>query len=494
MPDSSRPAAKCDAPGPTSTHLDGSLRITIDQFDAQRATWSPLPAVAPQLTRYHDARRATWSFDRRQSTDNEGGEEEGSSTEELSVETSGSTDQIHATNKNEEIEDKSSPEEDLSHVLRVLGIRGEVLDELMQHEIYSVYALLNTSPTSLKELTNGSGDSNGAAHLVFTRYEIEHIDILAKWYQWWKTGTHKLRWTRDFTRASVDEFRRGYMVIEELACVFEELGITSDVQEYLKRQGVTNVARLTSKTRHEYERMVRKSRERSDITPSLRLTMPDVNMIAHFKLFCSYYFIDRSLPLDWTHSYAKFSKSPPAQSELDLRHVLQILGIQPDGVEFLVNKKQIRTIPMLMAAKDWLNDEACKDEGSWDNTYPSLPRNDAMQIVKFMSWYNFYIKGSRHSLNWTTDFTRAHFAEFDQCHLQPRQDSGFIGRLLHGKNPTTRKLLRRNKLIIAKEEKHFKDHLDGIAEKGNITPAQRYHLQQYYKKKNMIDVSRKIDA
>lgn len=67
---------------------------------------------------------------------------------------------------------------------------------------------------------------------------------------------------------------------------------------------------------------------------------------------------------------------------------------------------------------------------------------------------------------------------------------GKVQRLVLSEEPT-QKLFGRSQLkITAKEEKHFKEHLDSIAEKGNITPTQRYQLQQYYKKKQMIDVSR----
>ena len=68
---------------------------------------------------------------------------------------------------------------------------------------------------------------------------------------------------------------------------------------------------------------------------------------------------------------------------------------------------------------------------------------------------------------------------------------GFLYRGLFRKGPEGRhhKLFGRNQLKIAKEEKRFKEHLDDIAAKGTITPAQRYKLQEYYKKRGMIDVS-----
>lgn len=113
-----------------------------------------------------------------------------------------------------------------------------------------------------------------------------------------------------------------------------------------------------------------------------------------------------------------------------------------------------------------------------------------------MRWYKFYVKGNPTSLNWASDFARVHFIEFDQYHLQPRQDMGFLNRVLFHKGPEGRrhKLFGRNQLKIAKEEKRFKEHLDDIAAKGTITPAQRYKLQEYYKKRGMIDMVQDIKA
>ena len=103
------------------------------------------------------------------------------------------------------------------------------------------------------------------------------------------------------------------------------------------------------------------------------------------------------------------------------------------------------------------------------------------EIIKFRKWYKFYVSGRGGMNDWISEFSPSHYNNFVAKHIDKRK--------LISKNPFS----RGDELKLASKQSYY-DILRNATESGNVSPKDRYLLQQHYRKMKKMSLIEEIHS
>lgn len=207
---------------------------------------------------------------------------------------------------------------------------------------------------------------------LLKRREIEEILVVEKWAA---SQGENIDWV-NFTRESISKFRHE-IPEKDLEEVLKKAIRVPELQDRLGQKRVTSISLFVQKPIAWFEK---------EFCNTATLSSSDVDEIEKFKAWCKYEYIG-FLPVDWDQSYHIFCQFPPAQSELDLRHILRVLGLKADAVRSLKLRGVTDITWLKKISKNWKIDEKDGNRVATE-AWKSIPltKHEALEVVKFGQW------------------------------------------------------------------------------------------------------------
>ena len=279
---------------------------------------------------------------------------------------------------------------------------------------------------------------------------------------------------------------------EDLRKVLKELGIDRDeVVNALKAKSVLTPAHFVQKPKSWFSNLEISStlevdsdvEQNEQQTNQPLLNGTDKFEIERFKQWYTFHMVG-CLPPDWVVS---FRNDEVHNKERNMRKVLRTIGLSADVIDAL-KRNDIRDVTTLnRTSKAWKAEKKCGEEeedisNSWQRM--GLTRNDAADIINFRHWYHFYVAGRLNMKGWAVEFNMAQYDDFIQRY-QPGDNFklplwlkiirffGRIGDFVHFIHS----------LKFSQEGQNYYDVLQKVADSGDVSNEQRYHLIKYYEEK-----------
>ncbi len=348
--------------------------------------------------------------------------------------------------------------------------------------ITETYATLKEFECFLKlsfEAIKAFHETNGELkELRFNKFDREEFIILCRWTEKYQVDG-KIDWAV-FNEESFSKFCQ-QAPKHDLDDVLKKLGIYNKIVKTLEAKSIESPAHFVQKPMSWYAKLC-KEEQGSDIHQSktFLLSGSDKDAIKKFKEWYNHHSMGY-LPSNWVASFRNDDLHP---EERDLRRILREIGLNADAIEAL-KMNDITNIAFLnRTSMDWRTGRD-GDEGSrcYEWKLMGLTRNDAHHIINFRHWHTFYIAGRSNTKNWTKEFNSAQYNHFLQRY-QPGDNFSKPGRW---------KFWKRDSLKFPQEKHDYYDLIQKAAEAGDVTSEQRYHLMEFYNKRDKMQLIEGIE-